>query len=158
MSIYKATDIVEMALEIEKSGEIFYRTVAKKAKSADAQALFEDLAEQEVLHYKTFKKLSKITWDQTSMPGGQWDQYLMYLQAVIQSAFFEGRDKALALAEQVTDEKEALRMAMDFEKETLLFFHDLRDMVSKADQNIVKRIIDEEKEHLKRLADILAQV
>lgn len=155
MSIYKATDIVEMALEIEKSGEIFYRAVAEKATTAAVQALFQDLAEQEVLHFKTFKKLSKITWDQTSLPAGDWDQYLMYLQAVIQSAFFEGRDKALALAEQVTDEKEALRMAMGFEKETLLFFYDLRDMVSDADREVVKRIVDEEKQHLLRLGHLL---
>jgi rubrerythrin len=158
MAIYKATDVIEMALEIEKSGEIFYRTVAKKAKIAETKALFEDLAEQEVLHYKTFKKLSNINWDQTLMPAGQMEQYMMYLQAVIQSAFFEGRDKALALAEEVTDEKEALKMAMGFEKETLLFFHDLRDMVSGADQELVKRIIDEEKQHLQRLAGILSAI
>ncbi len=158
MSIYKATDIVEMALEVEKSGEIFYRTVAEKAKSATVQALFEDLAEQEVLHYKTFKKLSKITWDQSSLPGGDWSQYLMYLQAVIQSAFFQGRDKALALAEEVADEKEALRMAMGFEKETLLFFYDLRDMVSEGDREIVRRIVDEEKQHLLRLGRLLQQL
>lgn len=158
MSIYKATDIVEMALEIEKSGELFYRAVAEKAKSTEVKALFEDLAEQEVLHYKTFKKLSKITWDTSSLPGGDWSQYLMYLQSVIQSAFFQGRDKALALAEEVSDEKEALRMAMNFEKETLLFFYDLRDMVSDADREIVMRIVDEEKQHLQRLGGLLQQI
>lgn len=158
MAIYKATDVIEMALEIEKSGEIFYRTVAQKAKSPETKALFEELAEQEVLHYQTFKKLSSINWDQTLMPVGQMEQYLMYLQAVIQSAFFEGRDKALALAQEVSDEKEALKMAMGFEKETLLFFHDLRDMVSGADKDLVKRIVDEEKLHLQRLADLLSKI
>jgi rubrerythrin len=155
MAIFKATDVIEMALEIEKSGEVFYRAVAQKSKSPQVQALFEDLAEQEVHHYAAFEKLSKTEWDRSLMPKVEWDQYLMYLQATVQSAFFEGQDKALALAEQVSDEKEALRMAIGFEKETMLFFHDLLDMVSDADQKTVKRIIDEEKSHLRRLAAML---
>ena len=155
MAIYRATDIIEMALEIEKSGEVFYRAVAQKVQSPEIKALFEDLAEQEALHYEAFKKLEKINWDQSLMSADQWSQYLMYLQATIQSAFFEGRDKALSLADQVTDGNEALQMAMGFEKETLLFFYDLLDMVNDADKKIIKRIIKEEKAHLRRLAEIL---
>ena len=155
MPIFQAADVVEMALELEKSGEVFYRAVAKKVKSAQIQALFEDLADQEVQHYAAFQKLSKTVWDKPLMLPDEWNQYLMYLQATIQSAFFEGEDKALALAEQVTDEKEALRMAMGFEKETLLFFYDLRDMVSEGDRTILMRIVNEEKSHLRRLADML---
>jgi len=155
MTIFQAADVVEMALELEKSGEVFYRAVAKKVKSAQIQALFEDLADQEVQHYAAFQKLSKTVWDKPLMLPDAWNQYLMYLQATIQSAFFEGEDKALALAEQVTDEKEALCMAMGFEKETLLFFYDLRDMVSEGDRMILMRIVNEEKSHLRRLADML---
>jgi len=157
MAIYKAADIWEMALEIEKSGELFYSAVAKKAKSPEVAALFVDLAEQEVLHYATFRKLSQTTWDLSEMPAGQWDEYLLYLQATIQSTFFEGRDKALALADQVTDQREALRLAMGFEKETLLFFYDLRDMVSAADRDTITRIVEEEKRHIKRLGTLLQQ-
>ncbi len=155
MAIFQATDAVEMALEIEKRGEAFYRAVAKKTTSPEVKALFEDLAEQEVLHYATFEKLSKSQWAQPLMPQEQWDQYLIYLQATIQNAFFAGEDKSLALAEQASDEKEALRMAMGFEKETLLFFHDLCEMVSEADEKTVKRIVDEERAHLRRLAALL---
>ena len=156
MVMFKAADVIEMALEIEKSGEVFYRAVTKKAKSPQVQALFEDLAEQEVHHYAAFQKLSRTTWDDKPlMLTAEWDQYLMYLQATIESAFFQGADKALAVAEQVADEKEAVRMAMGFEKETLLFFHDLRDMVSDADKEVVLRIIAEEKSHLRRLAGML---
>ena len=85
----------------------------------------------------------------------EWDEYQMYLQATVQSAFFEGPDKALTVAKDVQSEKEALRMAMSFEKETMLFFHDLRDMASDADQEIIERIIAEERQHLKRLAGLV---
>ena len=155
MAIFQATDIIEMALELEKSGEIFYGAVAKKAASAEVQALFEDLAEQEKHHYAAFEKMSGTVWDQSQATGEEWDQYLMYLQATIQSAFFQGSDKALVLAEQVSDDKEALQMAVDFEKETMLFFYDLRDKVSEADKPVVEGIIAEEKNHMRRLAGMI---
>jgi rubrerythrin len=152
MAIFGATDIVEMAMELEKSGEIFYSQVAKTATSLEVRTLFEDLAQQEKYHYAAFKKMSGTVWDQPSSAEEEWDQYLMYLQATIQSSFFEGSDKALSLAEQVTDEQEAVQMALDFEKETMLFFYDLRDKVSDADKPVVERIIDEERAHVRRLA------
>ena len=158
MAIFRATDIVEMAMELEKSGEIFYDAVAKKATSPDVRTLFEELAEQEKYHYAAFSKMTGTIWDQSVVAGDEWDQYLMYLQATIQSAFFEGSDKALSLAEGVTDEKEALQMALDFEKETMLFFHDLHDKVPEADKSMVERIIDEEKTHVHRLGVMLQGV
>lgn len=155
MAIFRATDIVEMALELERSGEIFYRTVSGKVRSPKVRALFEDLAAEEDKHYAAFKGLSSTAWETSPSSEEEWDQYLMYLQATIQSAFFEGSDKALALAEQVTDEREAIQMAMGFEKETMLFFYDLRDKVSGADKGVVERIIAEEKTHVRRLAEML---
>jgi rubrerythrin len=155
MAIFHATDVVEMAMELERSGEIYYQTVAEKATSPEVQALFKDLAEQEQHHYEAFKQLSRTVWDTAANPEETWDEYLKYLQATIQSAFFEGADKALALAEQVEDEREAVEMAMDFEKETMLFFYELRDKVSGADQSVVRRIIDEERTHVRRLAKML---
>ena len=155
MAFLRAADIVEMAMELEKSGEAFYRAVASSSESPQVQTVFADLAEQEAKHYAIFAKLSKAVRNKPLMSTDEWDEYMMYLQATIQSAFFEGVDKALAVAEEVTDEKEAVRVAMNFEKETLLFFHDLRDMVSAADQEIIKQVIAEEKRHLRRLARIL---
>jgi rubrerythrin len=155
MAIFQATDIIEMALELEKSGEIFYDRVAEKVSSPEVQELFKDLAEQEKDHYAAFQGLSGTLWDTGAATEEEWDQYLMYLQATIQSAFFEGSDKALALAEQVSDAREAVQMAMDFEKETMLFFYELRDKVMGADKQVVEEIITEERSHLRRLAAML---
>jgi rubrerythrin len=155
MPVFEATDIIEMSLELEKSGEGFYRSVASKTSTEAVSALFNSLADAELEHYATFEALSKTIWATPPMLAEEWTQYMLYLQSTIQSVFFQGADKALALAEQVTDEKEALRMAMGFEKETLLFFYDLRDMVSDSDRAVMSRIIQEEKTHLKELGEAL---
>ena len=155
MAIFGATDIIEMAMEVEKSGEVFYAEVARKATSAEVRELFEELAEQERYHHAAFKAMSGSVWEQTSSVEGEWDQYVMYLQATIKSSFFEGSDKALSLAEQVSSEQEALEMALGFEKETMLFFYDLREKVSDSDKSVVERIINEERAHMRRLASMI---
>jgi rubrerythrin len=155
MAILRAADIVEMAMELEKSGEAFYRAVAAKATTPELRALFVDLAEQEVRHYAAFSKLSAVVRDKPIMLAEEWDEYLDYLDATVQSAFFEGPDKALAAAESATSAQQAIGMAMAFEKETMLFFHDLRDIAAGRDEEVIARIIDEERTHLRRLASML---
>ena len=63
--------------------------------------------------------------------------------------------KALTAAREVKDEKDALRMAIAFEKETLLFFYDLRDAVPAVHRTLVNTIVNEEKAHIVRLASLL---
>lgn len=155
MPLLKATDIVEMAMELEKSGEAFYRAVAQKCASQQMRDLFVDLANQEVLHHATFAKLSLTVSSLPLMLDAEWDEYLAYLGSTVQSALFEGPDSALAAADQVANEQEAVVMAMSFEKETMLFFHDLRDKVPEKDTAVITKIIDEEKLHLRRLASML---
>ncbi len=155
MAFLQAADAVEMAMGIETSGEAFYRAVAKKAQTPEVRVLFEDLADQEVRHYAAFKKLQNELGDALLMGQEEWEQYQEYLQATVQSALFEGPEIALAAAETVTDEKEAVRMAMGFEKETILFFYNVRDVATGGKQEIIDRIIAEEKTHVRRLAGML---
>jgi rubrerythrin len=153
----KTADITELAMELEKSGEAFYRAVAEKADSQAVRDLFVDLADQEVMHYKVFKKLAQSIQDQPFMTDEEWDRYQRYLESTVDSAFFEGPDKALSAAESVEDEQEAIGMAMRFEKETMLFFYDLRDVIPATGQDAIEKVIAEEKKHVRRLAGLLAK-
>lgn len=155
MAFLNASDIVDLAMQVEKAGEAFYRAVAKEAQSAETKALFEDLAVQETKHYATFSRLAQTAREKPLMTDEEWDSYLKYLNSTVDSAFFQGPDKALAAARKVKDEKEAVRMAMSFEKETLLFFYDLRDTIPASERSFVEKIVAEEKSHIQRLANVL---
>ena len=155
MAFMKAADVTEMAMELERNGEAFYRAVAEKATSPEVKALFVDLAAQEVIHFKIFQKMFRAVREKPIMTDAEWDMYQDYLESTVQSAFFEGPDKALAAADGVTDEQEALRMAIQFEKETMFFFHDLLETVPEADKEAVEKIIAEEKRHVRRLAGMV---
>lgn len=150
-----AGDIVELAMELESSGEAFYRAVARHLQSSRVQEVFADLAEQEARHREVFAELREALRDKPLMSADEWDEYMGYLQATIRSAFFEGADKALAVAAEVTESRDAVRMAIGFEKETLLFFYDLRDIVAAGARSVIDEVITEEKKHLRRLATML---
>ena len=155
MALFQAADIVELAMQVEQSGEAFYRAVAAKVTTAEARELFEYLAGQEVIHYKIFQRLSQTVQEAPFMTDEEWDLYMDYLNGTVQSAFFEGTDKALALADTVTDANQAIQMAIGFEKETLLFFYDLRDRIPAKDRPLIDKIVDEEKRHVRRLVSKL---
>ena len=57
MVVFTAAEALNMALEIEKNGEVFYNEVAAKSADPEVKALFEDLAVQERGHYQVFQKM-----------------------------------------------------------------------------------------------------
>jgi rubrerythrin len=154
MAMLTAADVLQWAMEIEKNGKAFYDAAGAKSADPEVRALFEDLAVQEQGHYEVFRKM--LGASSAAGPSTlDHDAYQAYLQVALNKALFAGPDKALALAENAEDRESALQAAIGFEKDTLLFFYDLRDMVSDAERGTVTAIIQEEKGHLRRLADML---
>jgi len=157
MTVLTAAEALRWAMEIEENGVAFYSAVAAKSADLEVKALFEDLAVQERGHYQVFQKmLEKVKPEpDLSSVGARYEDYQLYLQAVLANALYAGPDKGLTLARQAQDRETALRAAMGFEKDTLLFFYDLREMVSEAERGAVSDVILEEKAHLRRLAEML---
>jgi len=155
MAVLTAAEALKWALEIEKNGEAFYNEVAAKSAAIlddEVKALFEDLAAQERGHYRAFQRMLEEVKPDPDLSTVEYDEYQTYLQVALADALFAGPDKGLTLAKQAQDRETALRAAMGFEKDTLLFFYDLREMVSQAERVAISDIILEEKAHLRRLA------
>jgi rubrerythrin len=155
MAFLTAAEALKWALEIERNGEAFYNAVAAKGVDPEVKALFEDLAAQERGHYQAFQKMLEKVKPEPDLSNIEYDEYQTYLQVALAEALFAGPDKGLTLAKQAQDRETALRAAMGFEKDTLLFFYDLREMVSEAERRAISDIILEEKAHLRRLAKML---
>jgi len=157
MAFLTAAEALKWAMEIEENGEAFYNTVAARSADPEVKALFEDLAVQERRHYQVFQGMLERVKPapDLSLIGVQYDEYEDYLQAALANALFAGKDKGLTLARKAQDRETALQAAMSFEKDTLLFFYDLREMVSEAEREAISNVILEEKAHLRRLAKML---
>ena len=57
MAIFKSDDVVEFAIRIEENGEKFYRNAEHATTNDAARALFKRLADEEVDHKETFRKM-----------------------------------------------------------------------------------------------------
>lgn len=157
MALLTADEIIEIAMRLEESGEVFYNAAADKATEAGAKALFEELALQEQYHRRAFRQMGRGVVEVALSPE-QWGEFQAYTGALLQNHFFANPENALNIAAEAEDEQSALRAALSFEKETLLFFHELRDAVRGPGQQTVDRIIQEEKQHVQRLSGLLAVV
>ena len=145
-------EVFSMAMEIEKSGYAFYKTVAGTSQSGPLKQLFTFLGEQEIQHYEFFEKLSKEMGD-FDINEDEWEQISDYIRATTESRFFIGEDKAINLAKTVSDPEKAIDIAIGFEKDTLLFFYELLNVTPEASKEAAQQIVDEEKRHIRLLSE-----
>jgi rubrerythrin len=143
-------DVIDLAVQTEVRGERFYREAKDKADRADAKTLFDYLAQEEVRHKKVFEGLSPSIVI-TEVDPTTWDDVVHYIQATVDSAFFSRTDAPIRLIPQGATVNDMVRMAMNFEKQTLLYFYTLRDLVQPSNRPIIDKIVDEEKSHIRRL-------
>jgi len=149
MEKYSMREVVEQAIQTEKLGNEFYTMMSARFENdAKLKELFETLAAKEVAHEKIFTGLKdKLGEEQVD----NWDEAALYMRAVVESEFFLGNNKSLPSLEHLQSIDDAVKFAMGFEKETLLYFYGLRDLVK--EHEVINAIIDEEKSHLRWLSD-----
>jgi rubrerythrin len=155
MALLTGDEIIEIAVRLEEWGESFYEAAAGKATTAGIKALFEDLAIQEQSHRRAFEHMGRDLV-QLVLSDEQWEQFQAYSDALLRQSFFAKPENALNQAAQAEDERTALQAALAFEKEAMLFFYELRDLVKGGGRDTVTRIVEEEKQHIQRLSGMLA--
>ncbi len=146
MNKYSIDEIMEMAIRAEKLGYQFYTGMADKFKNdAGLVKLFMTLASKEKIHERTFTNL-KDTVAKNGTEPVQWEEVSNYMRAFVESEFFLGRGKALPTMEYIKTVPDVVKFALGFEKETLLYFMELRSIVK--EKAAVDGVIDEEKSHI----------
>ena len=146
MNKYSIDEIIEMAIQTEKLGYQFYTGMADKFKNDTGLVkLFTTLASKEKVHEKTFTNLKDIIAKHGTEPV-QWEEVSNYMRAFVESEFFLGRGKSLPSMDHLKTVQDTVRFAIGFEKETLLYFMELRAIVK--EKEVVEEVINEEKSHI----------
>jgi rubrerythrin len=152
---FNAGEVFRVAIEIEENGRKFYEESRKNIESAEVRALFADLALQEIEHKKKFEALraqlppesvSTTVWD----PENEMDQYVkMMADDHVFVSSVEIKDRI----GRIGDTSDALKLAIEFEKDTLIFFLSLEEaMTGQRDRELIRSLLNEEQGHLKRLS------
>jgi rubrerythrin len=152
---YSATEIMEMAVQTEKGGKLFYETVAAQSKDDSLKALFSYLADEENKHIRVFEEIAKTIKVASDETPANWEEVAIYLKAITDSRYFLGPEKALALAKDSKSTSQAVKLALAFEKETLVFYLEAADMVPTLNRPAVESLVKEERAHVRKLTGFL---
>lgn len=150
MPEFTARDLIETAIEIEKRGIMFYDVMAMSTDDPRARAVFEGLAAMERVHQATFESMLADRDIDAEAPFKNRD----YIQALIDDAVFTDDFITSEMAEQADTDVKALELAISAEKDSILFYYELRDVLPDGPASLVDDILAEEKRHLEQLTAI----
>jgi rubrerythrin len=152
---FTAADVMEIAIEIEKNGAAFYRKSAESLSDSESKKLLLDLAAMEDDHEKKFVELKKslLELEKTSTVFDPNDESGQYLRALADIRVFYGMD------EPGKSLKEILKSAINVEKESIVFYLGMKDMVpEKYGKSRIDDIIKEEMGHIRLLSKQLVSL
>jgi rubrerythrin len=81
-------------------------------------------------------------------------EYAVYLQTLVDSAVFSDDLFASKMARGAESDTSALELAIGAEKDSILFYYEMRDIMPRRAQATVSKIIAEEKSHLRQLSEL----
>lgn len=152
---FQANEVAELAMRIEQKGQAFYLLAADAAEDPGARDFFEFLAQEESRHEVFFRDLRDSMEHFELPPESDFEEYTRYVLALIDSHDVFNFDYTDSFNSGNFSFEDAVRIAMRFEKDTILLFTELKTMVPENERAVVEECIAEERGHLAMLADKL---
>lgn len=152
---FNAKEIFEMAEQIERNGYEFYKNAAETVKDADIKDFLLELAEMEVKHENTFKEMknSLSGKEKEEVVFDPYDESALYIQALADTRVFYEKEIDTTSAEEV------LKEAIVAEKESIVFYLGMKDMVPQdSGKAKLDDIIREEMSHIKIISTQLLKL
>ncbi len=154
MSItFSGSELVNIAIGIEKRGVIFYDTLTKSTKNVATRDVFKYLADMEREHIRVFQNMLSEA-EKFQIPETYAEEYAGYLQALVNNAVFTDDFITSELATKAGSDVAALELAINAEKDAILFYYVMKEITPKRSQPAVNKILAEEKSHLRQLSEI----
>ena len=155
MSIkFNADEVFTMAATIGKKCAGFYKTAAENATDPKSKAMLQRLAKQEFEHEKKFAQMRERLSDEhrASTAYDPDNEEAPYLHQMVEENISEWQhDPCVALdGSESTDM--VLHKAIELEKDAVLFFLTMKEMVPhKQGKDEIDEIISEDLRHISRL-------
>lgn len=157
-STYSAEDVFEIAIQIEKNGAAFYRQAANLRQDPSEKALLESLAGMEDEHRECFEKMKaqRFVLEKAQNVFDSETERALFLRAMADEHGGEGHPDIAGLFTGEETIQEIIKTAIDLEKESILFYLGLKELVPpEMGREKIDPIIDQEKKHLVQLTELL---
>jgi len=128
-------EAIKTAIQMEKDGYAFYQKAAAQTSSDMGKSIFESIAKDELLHLDVFQKLFE-----EKVGKSEWDDLVDSSKKYQEIPVFPKDLKEVAGRDPDTNELDALRIAMDSEKDAIDYYTEIWE---NSNDDEVKKIIDE---------------
>jgi len=146
------SELLSIALNIEAEGYAFYTNLASAQTDEQSKQLFQNLAQQEREHQEIFKKLiNEFSQPDSSKDNWVSEEVAGYLKSYANMSIFPTMTKMKQMSST-----EALKLAVEVEKDSIIFYSELLPYAGN-ERETIKKVISEEKRHLMDLLALLSQ-
>ncbi|MFZ5648972.1 MAG: ferritin-like domain-containing protein [Bacillota bacterium] len=148
---FSGEEIINLATEIERAGKAFYDAASRKVDDPEISALFKRLGMEEEKHIGDFQALGQNLAKDFTPNESYVGEYGDYIKAIIDNHVFN-INNVETLVQNVVVAREALSIALRFEKDSILIFQEFLNVVDESGREIVQELIEQEKRHIGMLA------
>ena len=147
---FTADDVFEMAEQLERNGAKFYQDAAQHTDNSEYKKLLLGLSAMEIEHEKIFVNLrSELSGkEKASTVFDPEAESILYLRALADTKVFFEKEI------DFSSKKSVLKAAMLTEKDSIVFYLGMKEMVpEKYGKDQLDKIIKEEMGHIKLLSN-----
>jgi rubrerythrin len=146
--MFSLEEILDLGIRIEKNGEKFYRQAQKKVALEELKILLTRLADDEVEHVGFFTRKKQALKSKPEDPEVE-KQASAILQEILGDQTFSLKEVNPADLKTIDD---LLSLAIEFEKDTLLFYEMVSALTTKDDTlKGLQAVMAEENRHVEML-------
>jgi rubrerythrin len=149
-NLFCANEVIEMGIQILKNGRDYYTDIARLSKNDQLKDTFTWLSAEEGRHIKTFEVL--LTDVEKCEPFEIYDgEYAAYIKSLIEGYNYTKVNQGKEIAKKAKDNGQAIDMAISYEKEAILFIHEMKNVVRERERETIADLIKKVQEHVTRL-------
>lgn len=152
---FDASEVFDMAIQTERDGKAFYLAAAAAATDPEVKKIMEHLADAEAHHEEAFRKMKVESTAGAPLEtyGGEREDYV---EALLQTRVLRDQASGVAAVHEMRQDQEALDFAIAFEKDTILFMFEMRDVLPESEREKMDVLIQQERTHVKLLQQMKA--
>ena len=150
---FSGNQLIDIAIGIEKNGLAFYDVMAISTEDNETKAAFHYLAEMERAHIGIFQAMLTEA-DKYSTSETYSGESAKYIQSLVDNTVFTDEMATGELTTQVNTDIGALELAINAEKDSILLYYEMKEIIAKQAQPSLNKIISEEKSHLEKLSEL----
>ncbi len=156
--VFRAVELMEMAIRIEDHGRAFYEACLSSTADIELKEVFRFLLEQEVAHARLFSRMKKGLDADETIPESYSGELRNYLEAFVEREVFDAPETVSKRLLNIQNPVEAIDAALEFEKKSILFYSGIRTLVRLSEVGQVDRVMAEEHQHVRRLQAFRRQI